>query len=201
MRLQLSSLFRVLSVADAAIIPGLDSIAGISAIIGGLVPIPAPALVPAAAPVPALGPVKTSATAGTFTIVEPERYLLSLSQPTQSYFTASLNEMLNRSSPLIFVFDAEHVNLIDFVPGRFSLGPSGVGLGMGLPAGFGTTNPKLSYANQGFQTANKNAKFCVEMTNSGTKFAFGSKVHVHGTEREQFNDEGCIGVFLYAQLL
>lgn len=145
--------------------------------------------------------MKTSATAGTFTIVQPGSYLLSLSQPSPRYFSASLNDLLTWYSPLSFPFGVEEINFLDFVPGRFSLGPSGAGLGTGLPAGFGNTNPKLSHANQAFQTADKNAKFCVEMTNGGTKFAFGSQVHVYGTEKEQFDDGGCVGVFLYAQLL
>ncbi|KAG4429363.1 hypothetical protein IFR05_015149 [Cadophora sp. M221] len=318
MRLQLSCLSCAVSVAYAAIIPGLDGIAGISGIVGGLAPIPAPAPVPVPNPVPAPAPapaplpdpapvpvprpgttpllasnvippplstrpdlpdpntpppvlnrpdlppgsssslppgpvvppgtlppssyttaqfrlyvipsqftpfeysfknsfygpydepafldsegglVKTLATAGTFTIVEPGSYLLSLSQPTPRYFSASLNDILKWYSPLSFTFGVEEITSSDFVLGRFSLGPSGAGLGTGLPAGFGTTNPKLSYANQGFQTTDRNARFCVEMTNGGTRFAFGSKVHVYGTEKEQFSDGGCVGVFLYAQLL
>ncbi|KAG4417502.1 hypothetical protein IFR04_009385 [Cadophora malorum] len=60
MRAQILSLLCLLYFASAAIIPGLDGIAGLGGILGGLVPPPAPAPVPASGSAPETAPLPAS---------------------------------------------------------------------------------------------------------------------------------------------
>ncbi|KAK0103214.1 hypothetical protein ONS95_005248 [Cadophora gregata] len=319
MRGIICSLSTFLSLVAAAIIPGLDGIAGLGGALGGTVPAPspAPAPAPAPAPIPAsniippdpatrpdlpdpntpppvlnrpdlppgsaipgsnvvmgvpedlipenstlsppfklyvipsqftpfeytfknsffgaydvpafLGPdgglgVPTASTAGTFTILQPQGLLLSLSlsPPVPTYFSAPLSSLPYTYAPLTFANPLDTITNPTLTPipdpdlqtdpnssstpqtveTTFSLGVSGAGLGTGLPAGFGVTNPKLGFVNEEFETGDKEARFCALMRDGGKKWVFGEVVRVFGRESSgQGEEEGCFGVRVYAQVL
>ncbi|OWO99527.1 hypothetical protein B2J93_3974 [Marssonina coronariae] len=152
-----------------------------------------------------LGPdgslVPSAATAGAFAIVTPQGYMLSLSLSRPTYFAASLHDLLAGYSSLEFPYAFAEIDAGELLGGAFSTGLAGAGLGTGLPAGFGLTNPKMSLASEHLETGDKTARFCASMTGQGTKWVFGSKLHVYGTQEEEVGDPGCEGVSLYVQIL